>query len=105
MPDAAGKRPATARATFTVISVWPVPGVLAGLTAGRCLAQVCWRYWYGHIDANSRSLTSRRYRRAGQNRPSDWLDFHPLTNADLVTESELLAAIGYSLTVNSRALG
>jgi exopolyphosphatase/guanosine-5'-triphosphate,3'-diphosphate pyrophosphatase len=37
--------------------------------------------------------------------PDDWLDFHPLTKADLVTESGLLAAIGYSLTVNSRPPG
>jgi len=37
--------------------------------------------------------------------PADWLDFHPLTNADLVTESGLLAPTGYSLAVNSRPLG
>lgn len=37
--------------------------------------------------------------------PADWLDFHPLTTADLVTESGLLAPTGYSLAVNSRPLG
>jgi hypothetical protein len=90
MSDAAGNRPVAARATFTVISVWPVPGVSAGLTAGRCLAQLD-----AKVSKDSIDLVL----------PADWLDFHPLTKADLVTESELLAAIGYSLTVNSRALG
>jgi exopolyphosphatase/guanosine-5'-triphosphate,3'-diphosphate pyrophosphatase len=34
--------------------------------------------------------------------PSDWLDFHPLTKADLLTEADYLATVGYSLTVNSK---
>ena len=31
--------------------------------------------------------------------PSDWLDFHPLTKADLALEADYLSSIGYSLTV------
>lgn len=36
--------------------------------------------------------------------PSDWLDFHPLTKADLLTEAEYLSTIGYSLTVSSKQM-
>jgi exopolyphosphatase/pppGpp-phosphohydrolase len=36
--------------------------------------------------------------------PSDWLDFHPLTRADLLTEAEYLSTIGYSLTVSSKQM-
>ena len=32
--------------------------------------------------------------------PSDWLDFHPLTKADLASEADYLAAIGYKLSFN-----
>jgi exopolyphosphatase/guanosine-5'-triphosphate,3'-diphosphate pyrophosphatase len=32
--------------------------------------------------------------------PSDWLDFHPLTKADLLTEADYLSTIDYSLTVS-----
>ena len=35
--------------------------------------------------------------------PPDWLDFHPLTKADLALEAEYLASIGYSLTVSAPA--
>ena len=33
--------------------------------------------------------------------PSDWLDFHPLTKADLALEADYLASIGYSLKVST----
>ena len=33
---------------------------------------------------------------------SDWLDFHPLTKADLLTEAEYLTGIGYRLDISSR---
>ena len=31
--------------------------------------------------------------------PSDWLDFHPLTKADLASEADYLSVIGYGLTL------
>lgn len=34
----------------------------------------------------------------GMNIPESWLDFHPLTKADLASEADYLAAIGYKLT-------
>ena len=33
--------------------------------------------------------------------PADWLEFHPLTRADLASEADYLAAIGYTLKVES----
>jgi exopolyphosphatase/guanosine-5'-triphosphate,3'-diphosphate pyrophosphatase len=32
--------------------------------------------------------------------PESWLDFHPLTKADLASEADYLAAIGYKLSFN-----
>jgi hypothetical protein len=34
--------------------------------------------------------------------PDDWLDFHPLTKADLKSEADYLSVIDYKLTLSHK---